>query len=117
MGSQKLKKSLHRAFNRGSILSVLEKETLLTGIKVYSDGYFSTETKDWGTYWQPVYKLDQKKQMDFLMFFITRGENTLMPISFLRKGKNSATDIFPFWGICCHFKTRFPLRHGYALCR
>ena len=61
MGSQTLTKNLVKAYNRGLLLSILEKEALLTGITVFTDGCFSVDTQDWNTYWQPVYELGQRK--------------------------------------------------------
>jgi hypothetical protein len=39
--------SLVRVHGRGLLLSILEKETILTRIKVLSDRHFTVETKDW----------------------------------------------------------------------
>ena len=61
MGLHTLTKNLHRSHNRGLLLSILEKEALLTRIRVFTDGYFSVDTQDWNTYWQPVYELGQRK--------------------------------------------------------
>jgi hypothetical protein len=61
MGSQILTKNLLRVHNRGLLLSILEKEALLTRITVFADGCFSVDTQDWNTYWQPVYKLGERK--------------------------------------------------------
>jgi len=54
-------KNLVRVHGRGQILSALEKEIILTGINVFNDGYFTVETKDWDSYWQPLNKLGHKK--------------------------------------------------------
>jgi hypothetical protein len=52
---------LVRVHGRGLLLSILEKETILTRIKVLDGGCFTAETKDWGSYWQPLHKLGHKK--------------------------------------------------------
>ncbi len=49
--------SLVRVHRRGQLLSILEKETILSRIKVFDDGCLTTETEDWSSYWQPLYKL------------------------------------------------------------
>jgi len=54
-------KNLARVHGRGQILSILEKETILTGIKVFDGGHFTLETRDWDSYWQPLHKLGNKK--------------------------------------------------------
>ena len=46
--------SLQRVRGRGLLLSILEKETILTGIKVFDGGRFVVEAEDWSSYWQPV---------------------------------------------------------------
>jgi len=53
--------NLVRVHGRGQILSILEKETFLTGIKVFYGGRFIVETEDWSSYWQPLHKLGHKK--------------------------------------------------------
>ncbi len=53
--------SLQRVHGRGLLLSILEKETILTRIKAFNDGRFTTETEDWDSYWQPLHKLGHKK--------------------------------------------------------
>ncbi|MFQ5826098.1 MAG: hypothetical protein ACE5IA_01960, partial [Dehalococcoidia bacterium] len=58
--------SLVRAHGRGLLLSILEKEILLTRIKVFDDGRFVPETEDWNSYWQPLYKLGQGEVEDSL---------------------------------------------------
>ena len=60
MVSQTQTKGLQRAHSQG-FLSILEKKTILTRIIVLNDGRFSTETKDWNTYWRPVNELGQEK--------------------------------------------------------
>ena len=54
-------KNLVRVHRRGQIISILEKETILTGIKVFDDWRFTIEAEDWSSYWQPLYKLGYKK--------------------------------------------------------
>lgn len=49
---------LTRARGRGSLLSILEKETLLSKIKVFPDGGFVAQTMDWDSYWKPLLELD-----------------------------------------------------------
>ena len=49
--------SLQRVRGQGLLLSILEKETILTGIKVFDGGRLTMETEDWSSYWQPLYKL------------------------------------------------------------
>jgi len=58
--------SLQKVHGRGLLLSVLEKESILTKIKVFEDGRFSIETDDWNSYWQPVYQLGQLEVEDSL---------------------------------------------------
>jgi hypothetical protein len=58
---QNPEKNLIRVHERGLILSILENETILTGIKVYNGGCFTTETEEWCSYWQPLYKLGCRK--------------------------------------------------------
>ena len=53
--------SVPRVRGRGLLLLILEKETILTGIKVFDSGLFTVETKDWSSYWQPLHKLGHKK--------------------------------------------------------
>jgi hypothetical protein len=54
-------KNLVRVYGRGQIPSILEKETILTGIKVFDGGRFILEMEDWSSYWQPLHKLGNKK--------------------------------------------------------
>lgn len=54
-------KNLVRVHGRGQILAILEKETVLSRIKILDDGHFTLETKDWNSYWQPLHKLGHKK--------------------------------------------------------
>jgi hypothetical protein len=53
--------SLVRVHGRGSLLSILEKEIILTKIKVLEDGRFTAETKDWDSYWQPLHELNHRE--------------------------------------------------------
>jgi hypothetical protein len=53
--------NLARVHGRGSLLSILERETILTRIKVFNGGHFTLETSDWDSYWQPLHKLGHKK--------------------------------------------------------
>lgn len=46
--------SLVRVHGRGSLLSVLEKETLLTRLRVAQGSLFAAETMDWDSYWGPL---------------------------------------------------------------
>ena len=76
-------KSLVRVHGRGLLLSILEKETILTRINTLDDGRFTVETKDWNSYWQPLHKLGHKK-----------GEENLGALhsawrDYLRSGVNS----------------------------
>jgi len=58
--------SLVRVHGRGSLFSILEKETILTRIKVLDDGRFTAETKDWDSYWQPLHELNHRELEDGL---------------------------------------------------
>ena len=53
--------NLARVHERGLLLSILEREILLTRIKLLNNGCFVTETKDWDSYWQPLYELGHTK--------------------------------------------------------
>ena len=55
-----------RVHGRGLLLSILEKETILTRIKVLDDGRLTTETKDWDSYWQPLHELNHRELEDGL---------------------------------------------------
>lgn len=57
---------LVRIHGRGLLLSILEKELILTRIKVFDDGRFLTEIKDWSAYWKPLYELDQSETKENL---------------------------------------------------
>jgi hypothetical protein len=65
--------SLQKVHGRGLLLSVLEEETILTGIKVFDDGRFTVETEDWSSYWQPLHKIGNKKVEKISMHFILLG--------------------------------------------
>ncbi len=49
---------LVRTRGRGRLLSILEKETLLTRLRVARDGLFIAESMDWDSYWTPLSDLD-----------------------------------------------------------
>ncbi len=67
--------NLIRVRNRGLLLSVLEKDTILTSVKVFNSGRFILETKDWNAYWQPLYELKHKELEDNLykLHFVWRN--------------------------------------------
>jgi len=46
---------------RGLLLSTFEKATILTKVNMISDDRFTIETKDWDSYWQSIYELDNNK--------------------------------------------------------
>ena len=46
--------SLVRAYGRGTLLSALEREVLLTKIEVKSGGCLILQTQEWDQYWQPL---------------------------------------------------------------
>ena len=46
--------SLARVRGRGLLLAAFEREALLTGVKVDSEGHLVLETKDWDEYWKPL---------------------------------------------------------------
>lgn len=58
--------SLTRTHGRGLLLSVLEREVLLSQIKVLRDGRFTAKTQDWNTYWTPLWELGCKEVTDCL---------------------------------------------------
>lgn len=58
--------SLVRVHGRGLVLSILEKEAILTRIKVFDDGRFVTETADWNSYWHPLRNLGCREVEDSL---------------------------------------------------
>jgi len=58
--------NLVRVHGRGLFLSILERDCLLTRIKVFPDGHFATETKDWSSYWQPLSNLGCEEVEDSL---------------------------------------------------
>lgn len=74
--------SLQRVHGRGLLLSTLEKETILTRIKVLDDVGFTVETKDWDSYWRPLRELNHGELEDALgaLHFIWRD--------YLRSGFN-----------------------------
>ena len=49
--------NLQRVHGRGLLLSTLEEDSILTGVKVFDNRRFKMETKCWDEYWQPVSKL------------------------------------------------------------
>lgn len=51
-------KSLRRVYGRGSLLSILEVDRILTKVSVLGNGSFALETKNWDSYWQPVHELE-----------------------------------------------------------
>ncbi len=53
--------SLLRIHGRGLLLSILEKETILTRIGVFDGRRFTVETEDWSSYWQSLHKLGQRE--------------------------------------------------------
>jgi hypothetical protein len=59
-------KSLARVRGRGLLLSILEKEAILTRINILDDGCFTVETTDWDSYWRPLRELNHKKLDDCL---------------------------------------------------
>jgi hypothetical protein len=78
-------KNLVRVYGRGQILSILEKETILTGIKFFDGGRFIVEMEDWDSYWQPLYKLAHQNvdgNLDALHFawrdYLRSGFNSLL---------------------------------------
>jgi hypothetical protein len=54
-------KNLVRVHGKGLLLSILEKEAILTRINILDDGRFTIEAEDWSSYWQPLHKLGHKK--------------------------------------------------------
>ena len=58
--------SLVRVHGRGLLLSILEKDTILTRIKVLDNGRFVLETNDWDSYWQPLHELNHRELEDAL---------------------------------------------------
>jgi hypothetical protein len=55
-----------RVYGRGSLLSILEKDVILTGIRVFIDGRFIVETKNWDEYWKSAKELGYEKVEDNL---------------------------------------------------
>lgn len=54
-------KSLARIHGRGLLLSILEKEAILTRIHILDDGCFTVETTDWDSYWRPLRELGNRE--------------------------------------------------------
>jgi len=54
-------KNLQRVHGRGLLLSASEKDIILTEVRVFPDGRFTTETKLWDEYWQLVHELGHEK--------------------------------------------------------
>jgi len=46
-----------RIYGRGKLLSILEKELILTKVIVVNNNRFILNVKDWNSYWQPLYQL------------------------------------------------------------
>ena len=59
-------KGLVRVHGRGALLSILEKELLLTSLKVVQGGRFIAETKDWDSYWEPLRVVGTRRVQDSL---------------------------------------------------
>jgi hypothetical protein len=55
-----------RIHGRGLFLSILEKEMLLTKIRILSTGRFVPETKNWDEYWKPLNEFDSNEIDDKL---------------------------------------------------
>jgi hypothetical protein len=66
-----------RIHGRGLLLSILEKEIILTRINIIDDGRFTVETKDWDSYWQPLHKLEYKKVEENLNSLYSAWHNYL----------------------------------------
>jgi hypothetical protein len=79
--------SLLRVHGRGLLLSILEKETILTRIRVLENGRFIAETKDWDSYWQPLHELNRRELEDSLgsLHFAWRDHILSRFNSFLRQ--------------------------------
>ena len=58
--------SLQKVHGRSLLLSVLEKEIILTKIRVFDDGRFTVEMEDWDSYWDPLHKLGHGKVEEVL---------------------------------------------------
>jgi hypothetical protein len=58
--------NLVRVRGRGLLLSILEKVTILTRIKVLDNGRFIVETTDWDSYWQPLHELNHRESENAL---------------------------------------------------
>ena len=46
--------NISRTYSRGLVLTTLEMEVILIGIKVVGSGYIVVETKTWDQYWNPL---------------------------------------------------------------
>ena len=53
--------SLARVHRRGSLLSILEQQLIMAGIRVFDDGHFAVETRDWNSYWHTLYELNDRE--------------------------------------------------------
>jgi hypothetical protein len=51
--------SVARTYGRGKLLSILEKEYILSKIIVISHNRFILKVIDWDSYWKPLYRLSQ----------------------------------------------------------
>ena len=69
---------------RGTLLSILEKECILTRIKVGDNGRFLAETQNWSSYWKPIYEIDQSDTR------INLDELYSTWCNYIRSGFNSA---------------------------
>ncbi|MBI4285957.1 MAG: hypothetical protein HY670_08710 [Chloroflexi bacterium] len=54
-------KRIREAYVRGLLLSILEKNCILTKVRVFNDGRLTAETKDWNAYWQSVHEFSHEK--------------------------------------------------------
>lgn len=93
-------KSLRGVYERGSLLSILEMNRILTKISVLENGGFTTETKDWDSYWQPVHELGCRDIQESLVLFTSLGEITSGLVSALPSGSLFAIHISPCWTNC-----------------
>ncbi|MBI4337877.1 MAG: hypothetical protein HY683_08645 [Chloroflexi bacterium] len=58
--------NLVQAHGRGRLLSTMEKDVLLTRLRVFPDGRVYTESTDWNSYWQPLHELGYQEIKDKL---------------------------------------------------
>ena len=61
--------SLASVRGRGKVLSFLERELILTRVRVFGDGHFLEETKEWASYWNSLRELghsETNKDLDEL---------------------------------------------------